>query len=311
MMPELEPIGGMGERQQGFEDLRDIRDMERVQEGQQIQQMQGIQEWQGAIQPDGVPVGEHPWDQQLPLEEDEITEVMCKDFGYESGEECELAGGEDPRNMRSFPGSFPTRVEIWSAREIDAWIDIAERLKEKAAEYRNECDFEGWLDMRYEHDAARTVIAKLLGDLNYLRSGTHREVWWVPDNKKRLEDFGDLNWLPAAQVSEEERDAWLQYSELLEALDALRKQALPIRVQAIIEAKVDVAWAVVNQYMDIQKERIKEKVKDRELAMVVIRAKDDKEDREVEQDAGRRAGQRETGEPAHIVQIEDDEVPLQ
>lgn len=311
MMPELEPVGGMGEWQQGIEDLRDIQDMERVREGQQLQQMQGIQEWQGAIQPDGVPVGVHPWDQQLPVEEDELAEVMSKDLGYESGEEGELAEEEDPRRMGSFPASFPTRVELWSAREIEAWIDIAEGLKEKAEQYRNSCDFDGWLDMRYEHDAARTVIGKLLGDLNYLRSGTHREVWWVPDNKKRLEDFGDLDWMPAVQVTEEERDAWVQYSELLEALDVLRKQTAPIRVQAIIEAKVDVAWAVVDQYMHIQRETIKQKVKDRELAMVVLRAKDDKEDREVEQDAGRRAGQREKGEPAHIVQIGDDEVPLQ
>lgn len=316
MMPALEPVDELGERlqrehQQQMQDMREIEEMQRVREEQQLQLVPDIQGWQGAIQPDGVPVGEHPWDQQLPLAAQQIREVMSEDLGYESAEESTITGEEDPSNMRSFPGSFPSRVEVWSASEIDSWIDVAEQLKERAEEYRHTCNFEGWLQMRYEHDAARTVIGKLLGDLTELRSGTHREVWWVPEKTKRIPDFGDLNWLPGAEVSQEERDAWVQYSDLLDALDTLRKTGATRHVQSILERQVDVAWKGVNKYMEVQKKKNQKKVEDREMAMMELMAKDVKEDREVEQDAGRRAGQRVEGEPAHIVQIDDDVVPIQ
>ena len=225
--------------------------------------------------------GDFPWDTNNDWEKEDMRDLLEVDLGFEELMEPQLqdAAGEE---AVVYGPSAPTTLETRDVQEMEEWTTAAEELRDRADEQRGANEFDLWLVTRYRHDAARHVIGRLLKDLVFLRKGTFRELWDLPAVPEKVTPFGDLHWLPAAEISQEEDDLWDEYSQLLDGLNVLRRYLAPTAAMMAIERRIDTVLIGINGFLDEQRKVNKTIVEKRTREYACLLAKDKEEESEEE-----------------------------
>lgn len=257
--------------------------------------------------PGGVPLGDHPWDERSQWSDGDVNNILAIDLGYESNEATRTEKEENQAvlsHVSYFP-SHATSLEDWDVREMGAWHAVADGLRDEATGKRDSCDFDGWLQARYRHDAARHIIGRLMEDVWFLRRGTERELWILPGKPDKIEPFGDLNWLPQAKISDQENALWEEYSELLDGLNILRVNGASVMVMQVLETKIDQVCKEINHYLVLATKEVDMIVLQREEKYALLMEKDRKEEDEENRANEERVARMEGQQPAKRIRRED------
>ena len=225
--------------------------------------------------------GEFPWDTSEDWEREDMRGLLDVDLGFEELGDAQLEDATGKEAVVYGP-SAPTTLETRDVQEMEEWTTAAEELRDRADDQRAANEFDLWLVTRYRHDAARHVIGRLLKDLVFLRKGTFRELWDLPTIPEKVTPFGDLHWLPAAEISQEEDDLWEEYSQLLDGLNILRRYLAPAPAMMAIERRIDTVLIGINGFLDEQRKVNKTIVEKRTREYACLLAKDKEEESEEE-----------------------------
>lgn len=145
------------------------------------------------------------------------------DSGHDSGfsEFPHPPSDRDPPN-RSYLPAPETQGEQWRIKELGSWLECTDALHYTALEAIEQHNFEAWIECRREHERARHCITMLLRQITNARRGTHRQWLALPHRPERLQDFGNLEWLPVSDCDPAEEEVWAEYQQLFDQLSALR-----------------------------------------------------------------------------------------